>query len=175
MDRSFVFAIIGPDRPGLVELLSDVVVNHDGNWLESRMASLAGQFVGVARVTAPEKKAKAFVLALTQLETTGLRVMLEPVGASEDKPASRRLVINVMGNDHPGIVREISRVLARHNANIVELDTGTREGAMSGETLFYAEAEVDVPPTSSDETLRADLEALSHEIMVDLGLEDRDF
>jgi glycine cleavage system regulatory protein len=174
MDRSFVFAIIGPDRPGLVEVLSDVVVNHDGNWLESRMASLADHFVGVARVTVPEKKAKAFALALTDLEATGLRVMLEPVGES-GKTASRRLVIQVMGNDHPGIVREISRVLARHAANIVELDTGTREGAMSGETFFYAEAEVDVPPETADGALRADLEALSHEVMVDLTLEDRDF
>ena len=44
--NSLVLTLIGPDRPGLVERVSDVVASHGGNWLESRMAHLAGQFAG---------------------------------------------------------------------------------------------------------------------------------
>ena len=170
MDRIFFFAIIGPDRPGLVELMSDAVVAHKGNWLDSRMASLADYFVGVARVAIPEKHAKAFADALRNLEKTGLRVMLEPADRATSEGSKRKLVIQLVGHDHPGIIREISRVLHKHSINISELRTGAEAGPMSGETIFRAIAEIDLPPSLSIEQLKRDLEALSHEIMVDLDV-----
>ena len=172
MERSFLFAIIGPDRPGLVELMSDTVVAHRGNWLDSRMVSLAEHFVGVARVTIPEDSAQDFASALQRLEETGLRVMLEPADKTSSDAPTRKLVIQLMGHDRPGIVREISRVLHRHGANISELKTGAEGGPMSGETIFRAVAEIDLPPTLSVEQLKFDLEALSHEIMVDLEVDE---
>ena len=50
MSVSLVLTVIGPDRPGLVEALSQSIASHDGNWLESRMAKLSGQFAGIVRV-----------------------------------------------------------------------------------------------------------------------------
>ena len=46
MKISMVMTLIGKDRPGLVESLSRTVEEHGGNWEESRMAHLAGQFAG---------------------------------------------------------------------------------------------------------------------------------
>ena len=172
MDSSFFFAIIGRDRPGLVELMSDVVVAHEGNWLDSRMASLGNHFVGVARVSIPEKNAQAFTAALRQLEKTGLRVMLEPADKASVAAGSRKLTIQLMGHDRPGIVREISRVLNKHGVNISELNTGTKGGPMSGETIFRADAEIDLPSHLSVDELKGDLEALSQEIMVDLSVRE---
>lgn len=172
MDRAFFFAIIGPDRPGLVELMSDAVVAHGGNWLDSRMASLANYFVGVARVSIPEQHAEAFATALRRLEETGLRVMLEPADKVFTGTSTHKLVIQLMGHDHPGIVREISRVLHKHGVNISELKTGAEGGPMSGETIFRATAEIDLPSTLVIEQLKNDLEALSHEIMVDLDVDE---
>lgn len=172
MDRTFFFAIIGPDRPGLVELMSDTVVAHQGNWLDSRMASLADYFVGVARVTIPEKHAEDFAAALKQFEETGLRVMLEPAEKVPAEATTRKLVIQLTGHDRPGIIREISRVLHRHNVNISELRTGAEGGPMSGQIIFRASAEIDLPPSLSFEQLKKDLEALSHEIMVDLDVKE---
>ena len=172
MDRTYFFAIIGPDRPGLVELMSDTVVSHEGNWLDSRMASLADYFVGVARVTIPEQHAEAFVAALQQLDETGLRVMLEPADKTPAEVPKRKLLIQLMGHDRPGIIREISRVLHKHSVNISELRTGAEGGPMSGETIFRAIAEIDLPPSLSIEQLKRDLEALSHEIMVDLDIKE---
>ena len=45
-----VLTLIGPDRPGLVEAVAEVVAAHGGNWLESRMARLAGKFAGILRI-----------------------------------------------------------------------------------------------------------------------------
>ncbi len=42
-----VLTLIGPDRPGLVEAVAEPIAAHGGNWLESRMAHLAGQFAGI--------------------------------------------------------------------------------------------------------------------------------
>lgn len=172
MDRSFLFAVIGPDRPGLVELMSDTVVAHQGNWLDSRMASLADHFVGVARVTIPENNAQAFASALQQLEETGLRVMLQPADNAPTEAPGRKLAIQLMGHDRPGIIREISHVLHKHSVNIRELKTGAEGGPMSGETIFRATAEIDLPPPLSIEQLKRDLEALSQEIMVDLDVRE---
>jgi len=172
MDRSFLFAIIGRDRPGLVELMSDIVNAHEGNWLDSRMASLAEHFVGVARVTIPEKNAQGFAAALHKLEATGLRVMLEPANNAAKTRSERKLTIQLMGHDRSGIVREISRVLNKHGVNISELNTAAKGGPMSGETIFRANAELDLPPGLSLDKLKNDLEALSQEIMVDLDVSE---
>lgn len=173
MDRSFVFAVIGPDRPGIVELMSDLVVAHGGNWLDSRMAALGDHFVGVALITVPEEKSDEFSAALRQVENSGLRVMLEPTDKADVRPSTPNLAIKLMGHDRPGIVREISRVLHRHGINISELNTSAVRVPMSGETFFRATAELQVPEGFSIDKLRTDLEALSHEIMVDLELEER--
>ncbi|MCB1106274.1 MAG: glycine cleavage system protein R, partial [Cephaloticoccus sp.] len=49
MLSNLVMTIIGPDRPGLVQLVATTLVDHGGNWLESRMGHLGGQFAGIIR------------------------------------------------------------------------------------------------------------------------------
>ena len=98
--------------------------------------------------------------------------MLEPAGKAPSEAPKRKLAIQLMGNDRPGIVREISRVLHKHSVNISELRTGAEGGPMSGETIFRATAEIDLPPPLSVEQLKRDLEALSQEIMVDLNVRE---
>ncbi|NCF90353.1 MAG: glycine cleavage system protein R, partial [Verrucomicrobiaceae bacterium] len=48
--ESVILTVIGADKPGLVERLATIVADHHGNWLESRMARLAGQFAGILQV-----------------------------------------------------------------------------------------------------------------------------
>ena len=47
---SLILTVIGDDRPGLVERLSSVVSQHQGNWLESSMSHLSGKFAGIVRM-----------------------------------------------------------------------------------------------------------------------------
>ncbi|HAW24640.1 MAG TPA: glycine cleavage system protein R, partial [Pseudomonas sp.] len=39
-----VLTVIAEDQPGLVECLAKCIAEHGGNWLESRMSRMAGQF-----------------------------------------------------------------------------------------------------------------------------------
>src|SRR5512144_1921117 len=143
-----VLTLIGPDRPGIVEALAEPIAAHGGNWLESRMAHLAGQFAGILRIELPPEQVAPLVAALSALEQRGLRVIVEASApAPATPPVRRRLMdLDLVGLDRPGIVREISRSLVAHGVNIEELVTDRTTAPMSAEPLFHARARVHVPP-----------------------------
>jgi glycine cleavage system regulatory protein len=166
-----VLTLIGPDRPGLVEALAEPIAAHGGNWLESRMAHLAGQFAGILRVEVPEARVAALVEALRALEGRGLRVTVEAsAGAAAAAPGRRPMLLDLVGLDRPGIVREISRVLAERGVNIEELSTDRSAAPMSGELLFRSRARVDVPAHVDPAELRGRLERLAEDLLVQVTL-----
>jgi glycine cleavage system regulatory protein len=166
---SLILTLIGPDRPGLVEALAAPVAEHGGNWLESRMAHLAGKFAGVLLVEVPEERAGSLVEALGRLEQRGLKVVVER-SAAEPAPGGRPFVVDLVGLDRPGLVREISQVLAERGVNIEELTTDRMAAPMSGELLFRSRARVLVPPRTDAAELRARLERLAGDLMVQVTL-----
>jgi glycine cleavage system regulatory protein len=83
----------------------------------------------------------------------------------------RTLHLHLVGNDHQGIIRDISRVLARRQINIEELETEVTSAPMSGEPLFRARARLQIPATIDVEDLVGVLESLAGELMVDLTVE----
>jgi glycine cleavage system regulatory protein len=115
-----VITLIGPDRPGLVEAVAATVAEHGGNWLEGRMAHLAGKFAGVLRVSAPPETAGALTLALGRLEAGGLRIVTES-GSPKPAPVGRAMEVELVGLDRPGLVREISRLLAGRRSLVFRL------------------------------------------------------
>ena len=172
MSVSLVMTVISPDRPGLVEALSQSVANHQGSWLESRMARLDGKFAGIVRVSVPENRVEALSQELRALEPEGMQVVIARSEAFGAGPAVRRLRLELLGSDRPGIIREISAALASRGINVDELRTEVVSAPMSGELLFRASAELWIPPTLDLEVLRKDLEALAHELMVDIDLDE---
>ena len=168
-----VLTLIGPDRPGLVEAVAEPIAAHGGNWLESRMAHLAGQFAGILRVEVPDAKAASLAEALRRLEGRGLRVTVEVGPAAAAPPARRTLVVDLVGLDRPGIVREISRVLAERDVNIEDLVTDRTPAPMSAEMLFRWRARVNVPGGLDAASLRTRLEKLAQDLMVQVTLEER--
>ncbi len=172
MRISLVLTVIGDDKPGIVEQLSDHVLAAGANWEESRMARLAGKFAGILRISVDELHADALKTRLRTLNP-GLTVVVEATGDKGEK-AVRTVRLELLGNDHPGIVRDISRVLAQHDVNIEELETDVTSAPMSGDTLFRARAHLRTPSSLTLDRLRTRLEALAGELMVDLSLHDDD-
>lgn len=170
MAVSLVFTVIGPDRPGLVERLAATVTDHDGNWLESRMDVLAGQFAGTVLATVPDDKADALRQILMTLEHEGLRVMVEAAPGTEPPSEHDPVRLEVFGQDHPGIVRDIARVLAEKAVNISEMETERSLGAMSAEAVFRLHAAIQLPDNLTKDDLREALEVLAGDIMVEVEL-----
>lgn len=165
-----VVTLIGPDRPGLVEAVAEVVASHGGNWLESRMAHLAGKFAGILRIEIPGDKSEAVLAALAELESRGLKVVGESSGDASKPTAGRSLDLELVGLDRPGIVREISQLLAGSGANVEELATDRTSAPMSGEMLFTANARVRLPSDADLSTLRAALERLASDMTIEIRL-----
>ena len=164
-----VITVFAPDKAGQVERIARCIADHGGNWLESRMARMAGQFAGILRVGVPAETYDEMVEALHSLATEGIRVVIAESGIEQSctwKPVSMELV----GNDRPGIVRDITQVLAEHGVNLERLLTYVTPAAMSNEPLFHAEAILAVPLTLSLDVLRERLETLADELLVDLKL-----
>jgi glycine cleavage system regulatory protein len=169
MRVSIVLTVIGPDRPGIVELLSTTVAAHGGNWEQSRMAQLAGQFAGILRVTVPRDHVTNLHRALDALASQGLRVVSE-ASAARERDESRAYRLSLVGDDREGIVRDLSRALAARSVNVEELDTYCESAPMSGQQLFHARALVHLPATLPVNDLQHALEALADDLMVDLKL-----
>lgn len=166
---SLVLTVIGKDREGLVEALSEVVRAHQGNWQESRMARLGGRFAGILEVEVPTSQEDSLRGALEGLRATGLRVIVE--ATANHKPLEYPLELELIGLDRPGIVFEIARVLAAHGVNVEELDTARQSAPESGELLFQARASLRTPPHVDQTKLFAELEAIAADLMVDVLLE----
>jgi glycine cleavage system regulatory protein len=153
MTTSLVVTVIGPDRPGIVNQLSDVAQRLGANWAASRMANLAGQFAGMVHFEVADGRADALAAG----------------GAAATR---RRVRLELVGHDRPGIVRDLSGSLAQRGVSIEELETHVSSAAMSGESLFKVKAMLAVPASLPDAELRRGLEALANEMMVDVELGD---
>jgi glycine cleavage system regulatory protein len=78
--------------------------------------------------------------------------------------------LEVVGLDRPGIVREISQLLARHAINVEDLHTDRTSAPMSGEMLFRALARVHVPTGTDLGAVRAGLEQVATDLVVEIRL-----
>lgn len=173
MSESVVLTIVSDDHPGIVESLSRVLSIHGGNWTESSMLSLAGKFAGILLASVPPEQVDDFLSALEALESEGMHIVaqrtLEPPLATN---GAREFELELIGQDRPGIVHDISEILTRHQVNVHELETECQSASMSGELLFIARARIQVPAGASIELLRRDLEDLANELMVDIKLQE---
>ena len=172
MARVLVLMAIGEDRPGLVEALAELISEHQGSWDESRMARLAGHFAGVVQVIVPEGSAPALIGALPGLSSRGLEVtVVDSDGARVEVDHRDSLRLELVGQDRPGIVRDISRALAALGVSVQDLRTIVENAPMSGERLFRAQAELALPAGLAFDAIRDALERLADDMMVDLSLE----
>jgi glycine cleavage system regulatory protein len=165
-----VLTLIGPDRPGIVDAVSETVAAHGGNWLDSRMAHLAGKFAGVLCVEVDEEHADALEASLARLEVSGLRIVVERSAALEAAP-HQAMHIELVGLDRPGLVHEISALLAAHRVNVEELTTDRTTAAHSGDRMFRADLRVLLPTGVEPATIREGLERLAADLMVEIRLD----
>ena len=169
---TLVLTVIGNDTSGLVDALADPIARHGGSWDRSHMARLAGQFAGIVVVSVPDDNVTALQASLDGLNAQGVLDVQVAIASSstEDVPTENVLRLELIGQDRPGIISEISAALATRNVSILELETNTLSAPMSGEPLFEAKATLRVPNELPLDQLRETLEDIANELMVDLDL-----
>ncbi|MCA9234089.1 MAG: hypothetical protein KDA44_01365 [Planctomycetales bacterium] len=168
---SLVLTVLGPDRPGIVEAVADLVTEHGGNWVESRMAHLAGQFAGILRVEIAADAAAGLTEALAKLNAAGVDSIVHADPTAIVASEGPVVQLDLVGHDQPGIVRKLTRVLAAHGVNVEEFDTECVPAANTGQPLFKATAQLRLPPSLSRESLRTALEEVAADLVVDVTLQ----
>jgi glycine cleavage system regulatory protein len=171
MNTSIVLTIIADDQPGIIETVSDVLNKHGGNWTQSSMSSLAGQFAGILLASVPTDKADACLRELEDLEDEGMRIITH---ACDDEPQTEsgiRFSLDLVGNDRPGIVHDITSVLAAHKVSVHDLETVVESASMAGGELFRAKAQLVAPESADIDALETELEDLANDLMVDIRFE----
>jgi glycine cleavage system regulatory protein len=166
---SVILSVIGSDRPGLTQALAAAVHSAGGNWLESHLSQLGGLYVGSVRVALEPDRVEALRAAVRAVDAQGLEVRIAPA-VEVAGPAGEALMFGLVGQDRPGIVRQVTAVLSDLNVNIEAFDTRITAEPHSGAPLFNIEARLRLPPGLAAATVQAALEEISAEIMVDTAL-----
>jgi glycine cleavage system regulatory protein len=169
MQVPLVMTILGPDRTGLVESVARVVAGHGGNWLESRMCRLGGEFAGILRIELPAEKRQALIDALQALQDRGLTVVVRPGEIAAAATSGRLARLEIVGHDRPGIVHEITRALAGAGVNVEEFSSECASAPMSGEPLFKAIARLQLPAGGNEAALKTELEKIAGDLLVDIS------
>ncbi len=165
-----VLTFVGDDRPGLVGAISETVAACGATWLESRSAELAGKFAGILLVNVPDAGLLELESSLRRLESAGLRVTIERGARQEAERRDRLIRLDILGNERPGIVRDVTQALGNLGVNIEEFSSGLESAPFSGLEMFRATARLRIPGGLALGELRKALEQLAAEIMVDLAV-----
>ena len=168
--KKLVITFISDDRPGLVEKLSQMVQQHDGNWLESKMAQLSGKFTGIVEISLPDKQVSVLTQELKALSSEGISLLAEAVVSEPPQAILNSGEVSILGLDRPGIVKEISTALAALDINVEEFHSLVEAAPMSGQPLFKAELAIGIPGTVNLQELNENLDAISQSLDIECML-----
>jgi glycine cleavage system regulatory protein len=172
MSTSLVLTVIGIDRPGLIQAVAATVAQCGGNWLESRMCRLGGQFAGIVHVSVSEEAHPNLVENLGLLQEEGLTITVFADVNDFESPTGLSARLEIIGNDQPGIIRQITEILNEHQVNVEELQSEVLSAPMAGGLIFQAKTKIRLPASCHVHDLRKKLEALAADLQVDISFEE---
>ena len=163
--KHLIITVIGQDRPGLVETLSDTVYQNQGNWLSSSLSKLAGQFTGILQVEVADQYVGVLSNALTQLDDLQVQIVEEE---SKNLPTSVVHHLLVTGNDRSGIVKDVTTKLNQLGINIHKLKTQSDSAPNWGYPIFSARFQLELPSDLNIEYVQEELEKIADDLTIDI-------
>jgi len=171
--EKIVITLFSKDRPGIVQELSDAVLAHKGNWLESSLSRLCGQFTGIVHIEVAKESKNDLLSSLAALSSNGIHVSVQDYdGFEPDEGMVNGVQILVEANDRPGIVEEIASALSQANVNVEHMDTECESASMAGYPIFKAHLFLALPDDLSEEQMESVLEGVSDDLMVSVLVDD---
>ena len=165
--------VIGADRHGIVNALSECAQRHGANWAASRLTRAAGEFAGMVHFDVPRARADALAASLRELDSAGLQVTVSRSTGGVPAAGWRGVELQLVGDDRKGIVSSLTRILAARLVSIENMHTEIVTSPGTARRSFGIHARLLVPAGCSDAQLHADLDGLAREMTLDLALGDR--
>jgi glycine cleavage system transcriptional repressor len=132
------------------------------------MSRLGGEFTIMLIVEGKTSLTKEEInKAFKKLSEKQITVYVKELSEEEHKKEEEENLykIIVYGGDKPGIVYNVSKMLAENNINIVDMNT-----EKAGD-LYILITEVEVPSNVKEEKLMEEIEKLKKELGVDINIE----
>jgi glycine cleavage system transcriptional repressor len=172
MKEYMVFSLLGPDRAGLVDRISEAITGAKGNLEDSRMAVLGGEFAMHILCTIEAGGASALEGAVhLAAQELGLLTLAKKTTARPCQDGTMPLAIKVRGMDHEGIVHEVTHYLGEQGITVEFLDTQVAHAPHSGIPLFSMNMKILAPSSVSLASLRKSLELVGDRLNVDVDVE----
>ncbi len=169
--KNLVLSAVGPDRPGLVDLLTEALTRYQANVADSRMVNLHGQFALVMRLEVPADQVESLEQDLPAAgEAMGLTMLIRE---ADDRPTEAGVPyrIRTYAMDQAGLVHRITHALSARRINIEDMTTRLEHGPHTGTPLFSIDMVVTLPVDVALKDVRAELEQLCAELNCDLDID----
>lgn len=175
MSSHAILTAIGPDRPGLVDEVSQFIFERGGNIEDSRMVNLRGRFAIIMLIGAGPTALHAIEREAAMLSPkTGLRVEVNPAGPVDPVAASaadaRPYRLTATAMDQAGLVHRVANLLRRAGVNIESFDTHLAAAPYTGAPVFEMDLTIAVPRKCNVPELRQQLATLCGELNIDWEL-----
>lgn len=143
-----VISALGRDRPGLVNDLTEQVMECACNIIDSRMTLLGGEFAIVMQVEGSWSAVAKLEHMLPGLEKRlGLSTVARRTEEQKGDRAALPYSVDVVSVDQPGIIYRIANFFSTRQINIHDLYSDSYQAAHTGTPMFSANITVSIPTT----------------------------
>ena len=172
MSQLIVISAIGSDRTGVVQDITEVILNCGGNIEESRMTTLGAEFAMLMLVSGNWHTLNRLEKGLDKLsDNDNLTFTIRKTGERQIKEDRMPYAVDVVSLDHQGIVYNLANFFAAHDIEIADVATRSYAAAHTGAPMFAVQMAVNVPSSIHIAQLREEFLELSDRLNLDAILE----
>ncbi len=172
VDESRILFAIGRDRPGIVREVAQYLTDRGANIEDSRMSAIGGLFSMTLLFRCNDEPMDAIADDTGVLVDAGLDyIFFDPPDIAKICPEGTvTFTLDVECMDHPGVVKEVVRVLHDGAADIESLDTEMIRAPFCGTPIFRLSAKAALPPSESLDELQRGMEELAVREGLDIAI-----
>jgi glycine cleavage system transcriptional repressor len=123
MENWYMVTVVCKDRIGVVAALTDALYQGGANLGEASMMRLGGTFTMMIMVQTERPTASVEQWIEPVARAMDLRIHVDPIDAKSHAHIEPNARVTVYGSDRPGIVAQVTKVLAAEGFNILNLNS----------------------------------------------------
>lgn len=155
MTTKLVISALGPDRPGIVDELSNIIYKHSLNIEDSRMTVLGGEFAVLLLISGEQSAIDTLMAQTAEIEKNlQMSLLAKPTTVADAARDAIPYAVEVAALDNPGIVNNIASFFSSRHINIVDLHTESYAAPHTGSPMFSLHMTVGVPAETNIAGLR---------------------
>lgn len=159
----------GKDRPGMVAQLASHVASQGGNVTHSKMVRLGEEFIIQMHVALPKEESNSFFKSLNNGNLKEYNIQptrLTRRETNHDKTAVMGMKIHCVGDDRPGILADVTSLIARKGMSLEDVSTSIRLSS-AGKREFVIDVLASSPNIKDKENIDqyvADISSMEKEL-----------